>query len=176
MAPSGILSKQGELFVKIKSQKDFFAGLLFMVVGIAFAWGATNYTIGEGARMGPGYFPLVLGILLAAIGAFTVFEAMVVETEDGEPIGKIAWKPLVFIIGSNVVFGIMLGGIPKLGIPAMGLIAGIYALTFIASLAGDEHKNKEVIVLATVLAIVSYLAFIVLLKLQFPVWPSFITQ
>jgi predicted outer membrane lipoprotein len=176
MAPSGILSKQGELFVKIKSQKDFFAGLLFMVVGISFAWGATNYTIGEGARMGPGYFPLVLGILLAAIGAFTVFEAMVVETEDGEPIGKIAWKPLVFIIGSNVVFGIMLGGIPKLGIPAMGLIAGIYALTFIASLAGDEHKNKEVIVLATVLAIVSYLAFIVLLKLQFPVWPSFITQ
>jgi hypothetical protein len=168
--------KQGELFVKIKSQKDFFAGLLFMVVGIAFAWGATNYNIGEGARMGPGYFPLVLGILLAGIGAFTVFEALVVETEDGEPVGKIAWKPLFFIIGSNVIFGIMLGGITKLGIPAMGLIAGIYALTFIASMAGDEHKNKEVIVLATVLAIVSYLAFIVLLKLQFPVWPSFITQ
>lgn len=162
--------------MKIKSQKDFFAGLLFMVVGIAFAWGATNYNIGEGARMGPGYFPLVLGILLAGIGAFTVFEALVVETEDGEPVGKIAWKPLFFIIGSNVIFGIMLGGIPKLGIPAMGLIAGIYALTFIASMAGDEHKNKEVIVLATVLAIVSYLAFIVLLKLQFPVWPSFITQ
>jgi predicted outer membrane lipoprotein len=162
--------------VKIKSQKDFFSGLVFVVIGIAFAWGATTYNIGEGARMGPGYFPLVLGILLAAIGSFTIFEAMVVETEDGEPVGKIAWKPLFFIIGSNVVFGIMLGGIPKLGIPAMGLIVGIYALTFIASLAGDEHKNKEVIVLATVLAVMSYLAFIVLLKLQFPVWPSFITQ
>lgn len=162
--------------MKIKSQKDFFAGLVFMVVGIAFAWGATNYNIGEGARMGPGYFPLVLGILLAGIGAFTVFEALVVETEDGEPIGKIAWKPLVFIIGSNVLFGIVLGGIPKLGIPALGLIVGIYVLTFVASLAGDEHKNKEVIVLATVLAIMCYLAFIVLLKLQFPVWPSFITQ
>jgi predicted outer membrane lipoprotein len=162
--------------VKIKSQKDFFSGLVFVVIGIAFAWGATTYNIGEGARMGPGYFPLVLGILLAAIGSFTIFEAMVVETEDGEPVGKIAWKPLFFIIGSNVVFGIMLGGIPKLGIPAMGLIVGIYALTFIASLAGDEHKNKEVIVLATVLAVMSYLAFIVLLKLQVPVWPSFITQ
>jgi hypothetical protein len=162
--------------VKIKSQKDFFSGLIFVVIGIAFAWGATTYNIGEGARMGPGYFPLVLGILLAAIGSFTIFEAMVVETEDGEPVGKIAWRPLFFIIGSNVVFGIMLGGIPKLGIPAMGLIVGIYALTFIASLAGDEHKNKEVIVLATVLAVMSYLAFIVLLKLQFPVWPSFITQ
>ena len=161
--------------MRIKSQKDFWSGLMFLTIGIAFAWGATNYTIGEGARMGPGYFPLMLGILLALIGVFIVFEAMVVETEDGEPIGKFAWKPLLFIIGSNVVFGICLGGIPKLGIPALGLIVGIYALTFIASMAGDEHKNKEVLILATVLAIMSYLAFIVLLKLQFPVWPSFLT-
>lgn len=160
----------------IKSQKDFFAGLLFLVAGIAFAWGATNYTIGEGARMGPGYFPLMLGILLSLIGTFIVFEALVVETEDGEKIGKVAWRPLVFIIGSNVVFGICLGGIPKIGIPAMGLIVGIYALTFIAAMAGDEFKAKEVAVLATVLAIISYLAFIVLLKLQFPVWPSFLTR
>jgi len=162
--------------MRIKSQKDFWAGLMFMAAGIAFAWGATNYTIGEGARMGPGYFPLVLGCLLALIGLFVVFEAMVVETEDGEKIGAFAWKPLFFIIASNVVFGICLGGIPKLGIPAMGLIVGIYALTFIASMAGDEHNNKQVFVLATVLAILSYLAFIVLLKLQFPVWPSFLTR
>jgi hypothetical protein len=162
--------------MRIKSQKDFFAGLMFMVVGIAFAWGATNYTIGEGARMGPGYFPLMLGIVLTLVGVFVVFEALVVETEDGEKIGKAAWKPLLFIIGSNIVFGICLGGLPKLGVPAMGLIVGIYALTFIASMAGEEHKNKEVIFLATFLAILSYLAFIVLLKLQFPVWPSFLTR
>jgi len=161
--------------MRIKSQKDFWSGLLFMGTGIAFAWGATNYTIGEGARMGPGYFPLMLGILLGLIGTFIVFEALVVETEDGEPIGSWAWKPLGFIIGSNVVFGILLAGLPKLGIPAMGLIVAIYALTFIASMAGQEHKNKEVAVLATILAIGSYLAFIVLLKLQFPVWPSFIS-
>ncbi len=161
--------------MKIKSQKDFWSGLLFLVAGIAFAWGATNYTIGEGARMGPGYFPLMLGILLAIIGVFVVFEALVVETEDGEPIGKWAFKPLVFIIGSNLVFGILLAGLPNFGIPAMGLIVAIYALTFIASMAGEEHKNKEVAILATILAIGSYLAFIVLLKLQFPVWPSFIS-
>jgi hypothetical protein len=160
--------------VKIKSQKDFFSGLMFLVVGIAFAWGATTYNIGEGARMGPGYFPLVLGILLAGIGAFTIFEALVVETEDGEPIGAFAWKPLGFIIGSNIVFGALLGGLPFIGFPAFGLIVAIFALTFIAALAGDEFKFKEVLVLATVLAIGSYLAFIVLLKLQFPVWPSFI--
>lgn len=160
--------------MKIKSQKDFFAGLMFMVMGIAFAWGATTYNVGEGARMGPGYFPLVLGVVLALIGAGVVFEAMVVETEDGEKIGAFAWKPLAYIIGANVMFGIMLGGIPKLGIPAMGLIVGIYALTFIASKAGEEFNAKEVAILATVLAVISYLAFIVLLKLQFPVWPSFI--
>jgi hypothetical protein len=161
--------------MRIKSQKDFFSGLLFMVTGIAFAWGATNYTIGEGARMGPGYFPLMLGILLTLVGVFIIFESMVVETEDGEKVGKFAWKPLFFIIASNVVFGICLGGIPKAGIPAMGLIVGIYALVFIASMAGEEHKAKEVLVLATALAVLSYLAFIVLLKLQFPVWPSFLT-
>lgn len=161
--------------MKIKSQKDFWSGLMFMAAGIAFAWGATNYTIGEGARMGPGYFPLMLGILLTLIGLFIVFEAMVVETEDGEPIGKFAWKPLFFIIGSNVIFGICIGGLPKLGIPAMGLIVGIYALTFVAALAGEEFKVKEVAVLATVLAVMSYVAFILLLKLQFPVWPSFLT-
>jgi hypothetical protein len=161
--------------MKIKSQKDFWSGLMFMGFGIAFAWGATNYTIGEGARMGPGYFPVMLGILLTLIGLFITFEALVVETEDGEPVGKFAWKPLLFIIGSNLVFGILLAGLPKLGIPAMGLMVAIYALTFIASMAGEEHKNKEVAVLATVLAIISYLAFILLLKLQFPVWPSFLT-
>ncbi len=162
--------------MKIKSQKDFFAGLMFTAVGVAFAWGATNYTIGEGARMGPGYFPLMLGIILAIVGLIVAFQAMVVETEDGEKIGKFAWKPLFFIIFSNIVFGLCLGGIPALGIPALGLIVGIYALTFIASMAGEEHKPKEVVVLATVLAVMSYVAFIWLLKLQFPVWPSFLTR
>ena len=113
---------------------------------------------------------------VAGPGVFIVFEAMVVETEDGEKIGTWAWRPLVFIIGANVLFGICLGGIPKIGFPSLGLIVGIYVLTFVASLAGDEHNNKEVAVLATVLAVMSYLAFIVLLKLQFPVWPAFLTN
>jgi len=148
---------------------------MFMTVGIAFAWGATNYNIGEGARMGPGYFPLVLGVLLAGLGAFIIFEALVVETEDGEPIGKWAWKPLGFIIGANLLFGVLLGGLPSIGLPAMGMVVGIYGLTLISSLAGDEFHLGGVLILATILAIGSYLAFIMLLKLQFQVWPSFIT-
>ncbi|MBK0394598.1 tripartite tricarboxylate transporter TctB family protein [Ramlibacter algicola] len=160
--------------MRIKSQKDFFAGLMFTIAGVAFAWGATHYTIGNGARMGPGYFPLMLGILLAILGLVVVFGSLVVETEDGEPVGAIAWRPLGFIIGSNILFGVLLAGVPSLGIPAFGLIVAIYGLTFVAALAGDEFKAKEVAILATVLAVGSYLAFVVLLKLQFPVWPSFI--
>ena len=161
--------------MKIKSQQDFFSGLMFMAIGIGFAWGATTYTVGEGARMGPGYFPLMLGIVLAAIGGFVVFESLVVETEDGEKIGKWAWRPLFFIILANVLFGAMIGGLPSIGLKPMGMIVGIYVLTFVAALAGDEFNAKEIIVLATVLAIGSYLAFIKLLNLQFPVWPAYIT-
>jgi len=161
--------------MNIKSQKDFFAGLMFMAVGVAFAWGATSYKLGTAARMGPGYFPLLLGVLMAILGAVIIFQAIAFKTKDGEKIGAWAWKPLIFIIAANLVFGLMLGGLPSLKIPAMGLIVGIYALTFIASLAADTFKFKEVVILATVLSIMSYLAFIVLLKLQFPAWPAFIT-
>jgi hypothetical protein len=159
----------------IKSQQDFFSGLMFTLVGGGFAWGATSYTIGTGARMGPGYFPLLLGIFLAVLGAFITFYSLVEHTEDGEPIGQFAWKPIGYILGSNVVFGILLAGLPKFGIPPMGLIAAIYALVIIASKAGETFKLKEVLILGTILSVGSYLAFIMLLKLQMPVWPTFIT-
>ena len=159
--------------MNIKSQKDFFSGLMFMGVGVAFAWGASNYTIGNGARMGPGYFPMALGVLLTILGGVITFKALVVETVDGDKIGAFAWKPLVFIILANLVFGAMIGGLPSVHLPPMGLIAGIYALTFIACLAGDKFILKEAVVLGTILAIMSYFAFIKLLNLQFPVWPVF---
>lgn len=160
--------------MKIKSQKDFFSGLMFTVVGASFAYGATNYSIGSGGRMGPGYFPLLLGVILAVLGSAIMFKALVVETQDGEKIGKWAWKPLFFIIAANVLFGILLGGLPSMGIPAMGLVAAIFGVTIVASLAGDTFNLKEVLILSVVLSIGSYLAFIMLLKLQFPVWPTFI--
>ena len=160
--------------MKIKSQKDFFSGLMFMCVGAAFGWGASNYTIGSGARMGPGYFPLMLSFLLVVMGGVIAFKAVVAEAVDGDKIGSFAWKPLFFIILANVVFGVCLGGLPSIGLPPLGLIIGIFLLTFIASNAGDEFSFKGVALLAIILAIMSYLAFILLLKLQFPVWPAFI--
>jgi hypothetical protein len=161
--------------VKIKSQKDFFSGLMFSGVGAAFAIGATNYTVGNGARMGPGYFPLLLGVLLSIMGVAIMFKALTVQTPDGDKIGAWAWRPLGYIIAANLLFGVLLGGLPSIKVPAMGMVAGIYGLTIVASLAGDRFNLKEVLVLATILSIGSYLAFIVLLKLQFPVWPTFIT-
>lgn len=161
-------------FVNIKSQKDFFSGLMFLVVGGAFAWGATAYSVGTGARMGPGYFPLLLGVLLAILGGVIIFNAMVVETPHGDKVGSFAWRPIFFILGSNLAFGILLGGLPSIKLPSMGLMAAIYALTLIASKAGDNFKLRDVLILATVLAVGSYMAFIVLLKLQMPVWPTFI--
>jgi hypothetical protein len=148
---------------------------MFVMVGAGFAAGATQYSLGSGAKMGPGYFPLVLGVLLAIIGIAVTFTSLVVETEDGDKIGKFAWKPLFFIIAANLVFGASIGGLPLIGLKPLGLIVGIYLLTYIASHAGEEHNFKEVAVLATILAALSYVAFIVLLKLQFPVWPAYFT-
>jgi hypothetical protein len=161
--------------MKIKSQKDFVSGVMFTVVGVAFAWGATNYNIGDGARMGPGYFPLGIGTLMALLGLVIAFKSLVVEAKDGEKIGLIAWKPLLFIIAANVAFGLLLGGLPEIGLPAMGLVAGIYAVIFISALAGDQFHFKEVLILATILAVGSYLAFVLGLRLQFQVWPTFIS-
>ncbi len=159
----------------IKSQTDFFSGVMFTAVGAAFAIGATTYNVGNGARMGPGYFPLMLGVLLGILGAIIIFQSMVVETSNGSPIGKWAWKPLKFVIGANLAFGVLLGGLPSIGLPAMGLIIAIYALTIISSLAGEHFKLRDVLVLATILAVGSYIAFIWALKLQIQVWPTFIS-
>jgi hypothetical protein len=160
--------------VRIKSQKNFYAGVMFSAFGVAFAWGATSYTVGNAARMGPGYFPLIVGVLIAILGSLIVLQSLRTGTEDGDPIGAIAWRPLIFIIGANLIFGVLLAGLPSFGIPAMGLIVAIYALTFIASLAAGAVNFKSVAVLATVLAIGSYVAFEVALKLNFPIWPTFI--
>jgi hypothetical protein len=161
--------------VLVKDQKDFFGGLLFTVVGGAFAYGASTYQVGNAARMGPGYFPLLLGIILALMGAAVILQSLVSGKPDGDPIGPWAWKPLLYVLGANVVFGALLVGLPSLGVPGFGLVVAIFALTFIASLAGDEFKAKEVFVLAVILSVGSYLAFVKLLALQFPVWPTFIT-
>lgn len=183
----------------MRSQKDFFSGLMFMGVGMAFALGSTQYAIGSGARMGPGYFPLVLGVLLAILGFFIALNGIGIqaflallqflasahrglpvpnpprfEVASGEKVGPIAWRPLVCVIAANLVFGAAVGGVRALGIPVLGLIVGVYALTIIAAFGSDSFRLGDALLVATVLAALSYVVFVALLKLHFPVWPAFL--
>ena len=160
----------------LASQKDFFSGLMFAAVGGSFAWGATNYEVGGAARMGPGYFPLMLGVLLAILGVIITFKSFTTGGPSGDKIGSFAWRPLGFVLGANLAFGALLVGLPSFGVPAMGLIVAIYALVFIASMAQPGMKFKSTLILATILAAGSYGAFVKLLSLQFPVWPAFLTN
>lgn len=151
--------------MKIKSQKDFWSGLMFIVAGIVFAVGALNYRLGSSARPGPGYFPLGLGILLALLGALVLFKALTIEVEGGNPIGAIAWKPLLVIVAAVAVFG--------LALPRLGLAVSLPILVTMASLAGDEFHWKGVLVSCVVLTIGSWAIFIAGLKLVIPLWPAF---
>lgn len=150
--------------MKIKSERDFWSGLMFLVVGAAFSWGALNYSFGSSARPGPGYFPFGLGILLALLGAFIVFEALTIETEDGEKIGAWAWKPLLWIVASVAVFGWAL--------PHIGMVIALPLLVVVAAAASDEFRLKEALINAVILTIGSYLIFIAGLKLTIPLWPA----
>jgi uncharacterized integral membrane protein len=157
-------------------RRTSFAGLLYVVIGGGFRHGVPPTTpSADAARMGPGYFPLLVGILLAILGAIIVVKSLVVETPDGDKIGKWAWKPLIFIILANFLFGILLGGVPSLGIPSLGVIVGIIVITLVAAKAGPEFNLKEVIILAIILAAGSWVVFIWGLNLQMQVWPSFIS-
>lgn len=161
--------------MQIKSQADFYSGLMFIGLGIAFAWGATNYSIGSAARMGPGYFPLMLGTGMALLGMVITIKALITTTIDGDPVGKWAWRPLFYIIGANFIFGLLLAGMRSISFPAFGLMIAIYALTFLSAMAQADWTFIRTFALATVLAAGSYLVFVMALALQFPVWPDFIT-
>ena len=153
--------------MKIKSQRDFWSGLMFVAIGLGFAWGATNYNFGSSARPGPGFFPFGLGLLMATLGAVVLFKALVVETEDGEPIGPWAFRPLLIIMGSVGLFGFTL--------PLLGMAVALPILIVMCSLAGDEFHWKDAIVSVVVLTLGSWLIFIKGLSLVIPLWPKFIT-
>ena len=153
--------------MKIKSQRDFWSGLMFGAVGLGFAWGATNYNFGSSARPGPGFFPFGLGLLMAILGGVVLFKSLVVETEDGEPIGRWAFRPLLIIMGSVGLFGFTL--------PLLGMAVALPILIVMCSLAGDEFHWMDAIVSVIVLTLGSWLIFIKGLNLVIPLWPKFIT-
>ena len=151
--------------MKIKSQRDFWSGLMFLVAGVVFAVGATNYSMGTSARPGAGYFPLLLSVIMAILGAIVLFKALTIETPGGDPIGDIAWRPLLVIVVAIAVFGLTL--------ERLGMVITVPILIIISSLAGDEFKWKGVIASAVVLTVGSWAVFVLGLKLTIPLWPKF---
>lgn len=154
-----------ERSLKIKSQRDFFSGLMFVIVGVVFAVGATNYSMGSSAKPGAGYFPLILSVLMAILGAVVLFKSLTIETEGGDPIGSIAWRPLLVIVASIAVFG--------LALPRLGMFMTIPLLIVMVSFAGDDFSWKGVIATAVVLTLGSWVIFIWGLNLTIPLTPAF---
>jgi hypothetical protein len=153
--------------LKIKSEKDFWSGLMFIAVGVAFAWGATFYSFGSSARPGPGYFPFGLGVIMALLGALILFESLTIEVEGGDKIGSWPFRPALWILGAVIVFG--------LALPKLGMAISLPLLIAISSLAGGPFRWKEVLVNVVVLTVGSWAIFIKGLGLTLPLWPAFVS-
>jgi len=150
----------------IKRTKDFKAGLIFMFFGIASAVISGSYQIGTSAKMGPGYFPFALGGVLTLLGLVISLRSL----SRGEGMRKarsFRAKPLVLVLSSVVLFGLLLR--------PLGLVLSTMILIIVSSLASDEFKKKEAILNAFVLLAIVLIVFVYFLKFQIPVWPSFLT-
>jgi drug/metabolite transporter (DMT)-like permease len=149
----------------IRNAHDFWTGVMFTVVGGAFSGIALNgYKLGTAARMGPGYFPFVLGLLLMGLG-IAVLLLSLRRSEKTTELDKFHWSPIFWVLGSIVVFGVML----KLtGV----LFAGV-ALVIGSSLGSGEFKTKEIVLLAIGLSVFCAAVFVGGLKLPIPMCPGF---
>ena len=150
--------------MKIKSPQDLWAGLMFIAFGLFFVVVALmNYQMGSAVRMGPAYFPVMLGGLLAFLGVLVLVDSVV---EEGPPVAKFHFRPLLFLAASSLAFAYLL--------KPLGMVLASAALIFISAYGGHEFKWKEVTYMTIVLVIASVLVFVKGLTLPFPVCPSFI--
>lgn len=146
----------------IKSPKDFWAGLMFIGFGLFFAiWAAKFYQFGMSHSMGPGYFPTVLGGLLALIGLVVLLRSLAI---DGGKVPTFHFRPLLMVLGGCVAYGYLMG-------PA-GLIVATAVLVLVSALGGHEFRLKEVALLSLALIVFSVLVFVEGLALPFPLWPA----
>jgi len=146
----------------VRSPKDFWSGVLFISFGLAAIFVARDYSVGTAARMGPGYFPRGLGILMLVLGAILALRSLRVS---GSKIQFGSFKPLLIVLGSVIVFALIA--------PKLGLIVSTIVLILLSSTADKEYRWKESVIAALVLAAFAFAAFSWGLKLQLPVWPVF---
>jgi hypothetical protein len=149
--------------VRIRNPKDFWAGVLFALVGTAAIVLGSRYNLGTAARMGPGYFPRILGMLLIALGSIIALRALRL---DGPAIPPWRWWSTALVLGSVVLFGLIVN--------TMGLAVSTVILIVLASSASSEFRWKESLVSGVFLAALAVGVFIIGLKLQLPIWPTFL--
>ena len=139
---------------------------MFLIVGVVFAVGATNYKMGTSARPGAGYFPLILSVIMIILGCVVLFKSLTIETEGGDLVGDIAWRPLLVIVAAIAAFGVTL--------PFFGMLIAVPILIVMVSFAGQEFKWTGVAISSAVLTAFAWFVFVWGLKLTIPLYPSFI--
>ncbi len=144
----------------IRHPKDFVAGLIFLAFGIAAIVLSSAYPLGTAARMGPGYFPRILGILLIVLGLALALRALRLQ---GSPLPHWPWRPTVVVITSVVLFGLV--------VTHVGLVFSTIGLIVLSSAASTEFRAKEALVSGVLLAALAVGVFVIGLKLQLPIWP-----
>ena len=148
----------------IKSPKDFWSGVMFFAFGAGMATIAVlNYQMGSAVRMGPAYFPTVLGGILAVLGVVLLARSI---TLKGDKVPKFHFGPLLFILAACLAFAYTL--------KPLGLTGATLLLVFISAYGGHEFKWKEVAILYLVLIVFSVLVFVKGLTLPFPICPAVI--
>ncbi|HSC98937.1 MAG TPA: tripartite tricarboxylate transporter TctB family protein [Casimicrobiaceae bacterium] len=147
--------------IRITNPKDFWAGALFVAIGVGTIILGSRYTLGSAARMGPGYFPRILGILLIVLGTVLALRA---TRTSGPPLPRFQWRPLVVVLGSVVLFGAIVNW--------MGVALSTVILIVAASAASREFRPREALIAGVLLATLAVGVFVIGLQLQLPIWPG----
>ena len=128
----------------IRNPRDFWAGAIYLALAIAAIWIGQSYQLGTSERMGPGYFPTALGSILALFGVVSLGRSFV---RQGEAISAIAWRPLTLVLGSTVLFGLML--------PRAGLLIALPCLIVVGALA-SRNSRFDVTSIAALVGLVAF--------------------
>jgi len=131
-------------------------GAFFTLIGIVFAWQSLQVELGTMLRIGPGGMPLVLSVLLIALGLVILFSAL---RQVGEPVGIIAWRGILFITLAPIIFGLTVRG--------LGFIGSVFITALFASFASFRMKPLYAVALSAALTAFSTLVFSYALGLPF---------
>jgi hypothetical protein len=145
----------------IRHPKDFWSGVLFILIGIAAIIVGSKYNLGTAARMGPGYFPRILGGLLIVLGLILSVRAFWLA---GEPFPRWKLRPTLVVLGSVVLFGAI--------VQTVGVAISTVVLIMTASAASHEFRPREALIAGVCLAALAVGVFVIGLKLQLPIWPA----